>query len=273
MEKKYEKILIVGNGKSGTTALYFKIKKSLQGDVSGFFEPPCFEAIQKDAVQDRHAIAKILLPVEGSFFESIKNFFDKKIFIVRDPRDIMISSLLYKGAYELVWNRNAGQISECINLLRRKETDPSSLSLIDLLRHLHDTNDLKGYTDWIAHRVSFTIHLAADPSFFILKYEDLIADRIQPLENYLGFPLTQDTSVDKEYSRVVRTKKSGSWKDWFLEEDISFFKPLFAECLAKLDYDQDWTLNADRKILPEHSSEYFRKLVNERRRQEGMPLI
>ncbi len=273
MEKRYEKILIVGNGKSGTTALYFRIKKSLQGGVSGFFEPACFEIIEKDAAPGRHTIAKILLPVEGGFFENIKSFFDKKIFIVRDPRDIITSSLLYKGAYELTWNKNTAQISECINLLRKKESDPSSLSLIELLQQLHGNHDLKDYADWIAHRVSFTIHLADDPSFFIFKYEDLIGDRIDSLENYLGFPLTPDTSVDKEYSRVIRTKKSGSWKDWFLEEDISFFKPLFAECIAKLNYDQDWTPNSDRKILPEHSSEYFRKLINERRKQEGLPLI
>ncbi|MFI5294185.1 MAG: hypothetical protein ACHQ0Y_04080 [Thermodesulfovibrionales bacterium] len=273
MKKRHERILVAGNGKSGTTALYFRIKKSLPGEVSGFFEPACFEEIEKYAMPDRHIISKILLPVEGGFFERINSFFNKKILIVRDPRDIITSSLLYKGAYELVWKKTPEQISQCINLLKKKEADPSSLPVIKLLQHLHDDHDLKDYADWIAHRVSLTVQLADNPSFFIFKYEDLIAERLNSLENYLEFPLTSDTSIDEEYSRVVRTKKSGSWKDWFLEEDILFFKPLFAECIAKLDYDPDWTPNADRKILPQHSSEYFRKLVNERRTQEGLPLI
>lgn len=79
MEKKYERILVVGNGKSGTTALYFRIKKSLQGNVSESFEPGRFDDIGKHAVQDSHMIVKTLLPLEADFLERINFYFDKKI--------------------------------------------------------------------------------------------------------------------------------------------------------------------------------------------------
>ena len=273
MEKRRERILVVGNGKSGTTALYFRIKKSLPGDAAGFFEPVCFEEIEKSAPQLGHTIAKVLLPVEAGFLEQLGAFFNKKILIVRDPRDIIVSSLLYTGAYEVMWKRKPEQILECLDLLRTKETNPFSLPVIALLQRLLDKADLTGYADWISHRVSFTVRLSENPSFFLFKYEDLITDRLSSLEDYLGFPLTSDTDIDKEFSRVVRTKKSASWKDWFLEEDIEFFKPLFAESIRKFDYDQDWSLNAEWKILPAHSSEYFRRLVNERRSLEGLPQV
>lgn len=273
MEKRYERILIVGNGKSGTTALYFRIKKSLPGDVSGLFEPASFEVIEKNTIPDRHIVAKILLSSEAGFIDRLDPFFDKKILIIRDPRDIIISTLLYTGAYEIVWKRTPAQISECLNVLRMKEADPSSVPVIDLMKHLRDDYDPIGIAALIAYHASSTDRLADDPSFFVFKYEDLISGKLGPLESYLGFPLTSDTSIDGEYSRVVRTKTSGSWKDWFLEEDVSFFRPLFAESIRKFGYDQEWTLNANRRILPSHSSEYFKRLVNERRAREGLPQI
>ncbi len=270
---KPEKILIVGNGKSGTTALYFRIKKSLPGEVAGFFEPSCFEEIEKGPPQARLTIAKVLLPVEGGFLEQLSAFFDKKILIVRDPRDIIVSSLLYTGAYEVMWKKGAGEIRGCLDLLKAKESDPLSLPVTSLLQRLLDRPDLKGYADWISQRVSFTVRLSEDPSFFLFRYEELISDSLRPLENYLGFPLTTDTEIDKEFSRVVRTKKSASWRDWFLEEDMRFFRPLFQEFLERFGYDTEWTLHECRRIFPRHSSEYFRKVINERRSREGLSQI
>lgn len=270
MGKKYERILVVGNGKSGTTALYFRIKKSLQGNISESFEPGCFDDIEKHAVPDRHMIVKILLPLKADFLERSNNFFNKKILIIRDPRDIIISTLLYTGAYEICWKRTPEQIHECMDILRRKEADPSSISAIELLKHLRDENDYKGVAEFIAHHVSAAVRLAHDPSFFIFKYEDLIADKLSSLEEYLKFSLTSDTSVDRGYSRVVRSKTSGSWKDWFLEEDMVFFRPLFEKYIEEFDYDPDWTSNVERRILPRDSSEYFERIVNERRTLEGL---
>jgi len=273
MEKKYERILVVGNGKSGTTALYFRIKKSLQGNISESFEPGHFDDIEKHAMPDSHMIVKILLPLEAGFLEQLNIYFDKKILIIRDPRDIIISTLLYTGAYEICWKRTPEQIHECIDILRRKEADPSSISAIELLKHLRDENDYIGIAGFIAHHVSAAVRLAHDSSFFIFKYEDLIADKLSSLEEYLNFSLTSDTSVDRGYSRVVRSKTSGSWKDWFLEEDMVFFRPLFESYIEKFDYDPDWTSNVERRILPRDSSEYFERIVNERRTLEGLTRI
>ena len=47
--EKPKRIIVVGTGKSGTTALYFRIKNSLSKKHIGIFEPERFEDIQEQS--------------------------------------------------------------------------------------------------------------------------------------------------------------------------------------------------------------------------------
>ena len=84
------KILIAGAPKTGTTALFYRIKNSLDGGVREMFEPRGYVAEPGDGAC--HVLAKVLLdPLIDLDMESFSSF-EKKIGIVRDPRDRLISA-------------------------------------------------------------------------------------------------------------------------------------------------------------------------------------
>ncbi len=88
-------IVIVGLPKSGTTGLFYKIRNSLVGSVRAHFE--CHAAPDLNVGQDDHVLAKVLYRSDAGFLSSFEKF-AKKIAIVRDPRDRLVSSVLYSKA-------------------------------------------------------------------------------------------------------------------------------------------------------------------------------
>jgi len=121
-------ILIHGVGKTGTTALFYTIRKALSGTVVELFEPASLEFDAAPSAPHQHVLAKVLLR------ETIPVPYERfpwKIMTVRDPRDILISRLLY-----LVWHAAFRCDHGCMNaylaLLRAKERDPASIPLKDL---------------------------------------------------------------------------------------------------------------------------------------------
>ena len=104
-----------------------------------------------------------------------------------------------------------------------------------------------------------------NPGYFLLKYEDFVSERLEKLEQYLGFPLERKTKVDPQYHRVARTKRAGDWSNWFLAEDVEFFRPIFQGFMEEFGYEDDWSLNPERAISAEHASGYVRNLIAERR--------
>lgn len=81
------------------------------------------------------------------------------------------------------------------------------------------------------------------------------------MEAFLNFSLPADAVINKPHDRVVRIKKSGDWKNWFLEEDVSFFKPLFSGFMREFSYDDDWALPRKKIILPKHASGYVKRIL------------
>jgi hypothetical protein len=97
--------------------------------------------------------------------------------------------------------------------------------------------------------------------FFCYRYEDFVQNKTDELETFLGFPLVGEATVGKTLSHVARSKKSGDWQNWFTEEDIYFFKPLFHKFIHAFGYEDSWALPDRQVILPAHASEYIRKNV------------
>src|SRR5690606_15023024 len=85
------KIVIAGQGKSGTAALFHKIRAAVPDSTRLLFEPRAYEPEPDDG----HVLAKVLIDPPGYVDFSTFEPFDKKILIVRDPRDNLISRLLY----------------------------------------------------------------------------------------------------------------------------------------------------------------------------------
>ena len=90
------RIAIFGQYKTGTTGLYYKIKNSLPASVRTLFEPQRFTTHPDDAT--RPILAKVILGVSGApnpiDYDSFLHF-DRKVYLIRDPRDWTVSGLLF----------------------------------------------------------------------------------------------------------------------------------------------------------------------------------
>src|SRR5688500_13798519 len=125
------RILIAGQAKSGTTALYYALKQTLPRKYTCLFEPHSTTA----AAGDRHVLAKVLInpTLRPDAFET----FDRKILIVRDPRDNLVSRLLY-AVFDREFFADDGKVRVFVERLERKRRDPAGVPLRELLQVLGD---------------------------------------------------------------------------------------------------------------------------------------
>jgi len=252
------KVVIAGQAKSGTTALYHALRQSMPGTCTCLFEPHAYSA----APGEQPVLAKVLLN-ERLDLDSFAEF-GKKILLVRDPRDNLVSRLLY-APYDQAFVTDAAKLQRFIGHLERKQRDPAGVSLLALLETL---GGLAG-EDMLArfarrHRLGEAFDAAAR-GYFVYKYEDLVAGRYAGLEQYLGWPVRFDGEVEEAHRRVARSRRAGDWRDWFTQADVEHFRGLYHPYLLKYGYAPEWRLNPAPEILPEHATGYVLRLARERR--------
>ena len=109
--------------------------------------------------------------------------------------------------------------------------------------------------------VKFVNVLGSD--WFLFTFEDMVANKFDALNNYLGFEVQADATVPSASvkAKVIRKKSTGDWRHWFTEEDVELFKPAFMPYLELIGYDPaDWDPNPIPIIEPEYSSLYMKRL-------------
>jgi hypothetical protein len=266
------KIRILGQYKTGTTALFHLIRQALPADTALLFEPERFTPEPRD--RKRNILAKVMLDMPGPQapnvdYDSFAGF-DHTIYVLRDPRDWLISGTLFLVQQEQSLYGCDENLQAVYDLLRRKESRPGSISICHILerimRMLPGERSLKGLTEWITqqHRWLFAFEdsLAAYHSF---RYEDMIDGRLNGLQSYLGIPLSRRPDVPAHHEHVIRTRSYGNWRHWFTERDIRYFKPVFEAYMQRYGYDADWRL-ADHPAIPKaHCSAYVKRTVDKKR--------
>jgi len=257
-------VVLAGQSKSGTTAILYKVRNSIPGRVRILFEPTGYTP----GGRSRPVLAKVVLTpqVDMSGFEG----FGKKVFIVRDPRDNLISALLY-GSFVTNIATDPERYARFVGLLRKKESDPGSVSvreLIELIEALYPHFPLFEYWKRV-HKLALAFG-AAHPDYFRLRYEDFVDGQLAELEAYLGFALTGAAEVGRRWRRVVRTKGYGQWRAWLTEQDVPFLRPLMSDYLRAYGYADDWTLAERSVIPPEHGSLYVERILAEKRRKDRL---
>ena len=284
------KILIFGIAKSGTTALFYKIKNSLPSDTICLLEPRSFDAATMDAGKgirprfrwfgrrEPSVLAKIIpfqkwVPVDLSSFSS----FEKQVMIVRDPRDRLISYLLFSRVWRSSLCHQEREISTFLELLRRKEATPQSVTVrhitaaLDQLKIPGDSAGPAGYHHTFI-REPLDFH-AEHYRVFVYRYEDLIDGQFALLEKYLRLKLGAPAPANPALNLVARTRGYGGWRDWFTPEDVDFFRPVMQPFLDRYYPDADWELNAQPSITAEHASAFVERTVNRKRAVEGLPVL
>lgn len=255
------RILIVGLPKSGTTILTYRIAAALEGVLIDF-EP---QSAPSEEEPGTDVVTKILVGTETTDFEAYRHY-DRKIWICRDPRDFLVSQSLYRWhrerppeAIDEVW------FDRVINKMRAKESDPGSVSFLDL----EPANYFETFDAVAALRRS-----CVDDEWFIYRYEDMIDGRYEQLSRYLGFVPVVEATVAAGLERVVRRKGYGDWRDWFTADDVAFYAAGgLDEYMRAFDYDQtDWMLNDPQYIDPAHGSDYLTALFTDYERRQPPPV-
>jgi hypothetical protein len=267
------KILILGTGKSGTTALVYKLAgglpncKAFSGGRPGKYIGDYENAVYKHTYEES----------KGKSFELFrehlkKEHYDRKVWIARDPRDVAVSRMLYRWQKGIKGQKE--QYQAHLQLVLDKEKDPGTVSFAEICRYV-------GYNEWpraveeaieeerarYRNMSDFVNSLTDD--WFLFTYEDMIAKDYQALDTYLGFNVRDaaEVPVSTGKAKVVRKKATGDWRHWFTQEDIELYKPAYLPYMEVIGYDgDDWTLNADPVIEPEFSSGYMQQLAHKKKK-------
>lgn len=256
-------IFILATGKTGSTLVFYSLKESAEAaygnyahifeprtaaDVAAGFSPPC---IAKMLFERFHKCA------ETGFTE----LFHKRLSIIRDPRDTILSRLLYQ-AQDLFEEERAADVDRIVTLLRAKEADPSCIGVRDLYGRIADIMQFP-FSPEVAARASVSvINMEQAQDFFLVRYEDIVIGDWAGVERYVEFPV-QSSDVDRtRHKRVRRSATYGDWRRWFTPSDIDYFRPLLSASLQKAGYGDDWELERHPVIDPASGSDFVRKLYD-----------
>jgi hypothetical protein len=261
------KVFILGVGKSGTTALTYKVAGGLpncqafSGGRPGKYLGNYENAVYKHTYEER----------KGKSFEIYQKHleaesYDRYIWIARDPRDSAVSRMLYR------WHRGykgkKAQFQAHLDLVLKKEQDPRSIPFYEICRYTGHNSWPVSTEEVIAEernrceRMSeFVKNLGNE--WFVFKFEDMVANEYSALNTYLGFEVQAETEVPVSTgkAKVIRKKASGDWRHWFTPEDVDLYKPAYLPYLEAIGYDRDdWELSPNPLIEPEYSSVYMQNL-------------
>ncbi len=230
------------------------------------FEPRLLEADDLDP--DSLVVKKLLLnwrQKEVAFLP----MFDKRLLITRDPRDRLISHLLY-DAYNQAPRLSVGQRDRWLEALQTKVEMPRILSVSDLMNlwwRITRVDLLSNYVRALDRGITFQNRNAEH--FHVVRYEAYVDGNFDALNAYLGLDLAPGVVRGSE-ARVSRSKTSGAWRDWFTQSDVALFRPMTHRWLTKTGGDEkDWAINTPDALEPGTSVEYVRSLFEKFPPQES----
>ena len=254
------RVLIAGEGKSGTTALLRSVSAALGSPVE-LFEPVSMEAHHLEP--ESLVVKKLLLNWKRPEADLL-DVFDKRVWIVRDPRDRLISHLLY-DAYNQAPNLNAKKRQRWVEAVRQKAEDPAGVPMLHLT---HAWWQISG-VDLLSHYVraidrARRFGRRPGETFFVIKYEDYVDQNFAALEEYLGLSLATGVVRTNE-KRVARSGSHSDWRRWFTDADLAVFQPLSANWLRTHGYDhRDWQLDPVDQLDAATTHEYVTGLFAQR---------
>lgn len=257
-----KQVLIVGLAKSGTSILTYQVAEAIDKNCKIYFEPNGAKGLSDidlhlKVSQTKQVVTKCLFPWHDkeNKLKEISSLYDKNIWIIRDPRDNMISNFLYS------WNKASGhpieKFENALGKTKSKEESPNAMPFYELYSTLADP---KRFVSSLYGAIQAQFKKLED-NFYILKYEDLMDGKTEGLNEYLGFEINRAVQVPEKLNRVVRSKKYGNWRSWFTEEDVKFFRPLLEPYLEYFQYNSnDWELENVESLPSEKGSEYMENL-------------
>jgi len=261
------RVFILGIGKSGTTALLYKVAGGLpncqafSGGKPGKYLGNYENAVYKHTYEERKGKSFKLYREHLS-----KENYDRIIWMARDPRDAAVSRMLYR------WHRGyfgkRKQYEAHLNLVLKKEQDPMSVPFYEICRYTgHDgwprTKEEVLEEERVRYQQMREFVTGLGNEWFMYRYEDMVDKKVDALNEYLGFETNADAEVPSGIGKdkVVRKKAYGDWRHWYTEDDVALFKSAYVSYMDAVGYDcNDWNLSPKPIIEPEFSSRYMQSL-------------
>lgn len=258
-----KKISIIGIAKSGTSALYSSIKTALPAPRRILFEPNnAAELAYVTAGGDENAMTKIMFgALERHKYDPA--LYTHRVAIVRDPRDMIISSTLFRFNRLKLLN-NKVLFARLLKLFEQKETDPQSVSVHDILEAAEAGEALAMKENFAELLSNYSNYLDREDQH-VLSFDQMIAGDFDALNAYLGLMLVAPPPLQGWVSKISRKGESGDWKNWFTPADVAFFRDAMDPFITKYGFDPEWTLEAEPEIEPQHCSQYIRRLSEARK--------
>jgi hypothetical protein len=271
------RVLVFGQGKSGTTVLAKTIQNSLP-DADLLMEPKTEAALASSAAQN--LVVKILY---GQWVQNLPGLtriarnksglpLDRIVKLIRDPRDQAISFLLY-NFYEIARDVEVSerQLEELVHLIQIKERSPASISFGALCSEI---NRVMGWDRFTSRWLLVESGLVANHTYleylrslcdcgYLMRYENFIRGDTQGLESYLGFELSSRRDVG-EFARTRRSASCDNWQAFFTSEDVVALRSALEPVLDSMGYN-DWELRPAKCLDRAHFSEYVTRLIREAR--------
>jgi hypothetical protein len=276
------KILILGLAKSGTTALAYKIHEALGANARLHFEPGKGSGAEDRTLHERITSEDTSLVVKNLVFPTTETrwpdifgnaaLYDRVIWIVRDPRDIIISNFFYH--WFQAGRSTPDKFQAALSRTRTKEEKPQGSAFVDLIAGTM-TENLEQLRAWQTSWYDILEKAAAgiNERMFVLKYEDFVDGRLDGLAAYLGLDMSGTVEVAEEHRRVARTRGYGNWRRWFTEKDVEFFRPILSGFLDTMGYDAaDWNLTPVERLPAEEGSKYMERLHQNAKKRRGRSL-
>lgn len=260
------RVLVLGVGKSGTTALLHKLAASIPDCRTYAGGRPGKHRTQHPNAVFKHTLNEKKGRSGEVFRRHLESaHYDKKIWIARDPRDRAVSALLYRWYAGL--NKDRRQYLECLALVQEKEREPRCLPFHRLYCFSGEGARPDTLEQMVTSETAFQRRLerfvrGLGNDWFLFRYEDMVEQRFDALNAYLGRQVQGEAEVPPSEQRIVRRKSHGDWRHWFTEEDCSVFRPIFAPYMDLVGYDSsDWSLSPEPYLDPRFGSQYMQKLA------------
>lgn len=264
-------IIVVGQQKTGTTGVYSLIKSALApiaGEYFFSFEPSRQEPL--DRVRRNDPTLSILTKI---MYKNVSSFtmtsFDKRVMTVRDPRDTIISTLLFKPMIRKVVDQvPLTEHERFIAALEQKERDPRGVSVVELMELAADVGYRRHHPRRNARELVEMSNFARAEHFHVVRYEDFVDGDVNQLADYLELPLDPGAAQTANWlAHISRSRAHGAWRHWFTEGDVDYYRPLLSRCMARMGYADDWELAASPRIPADSSSDYVRRALHKRRQE------
>ncbi len=257
------KVSIIGVAKSGTSALYSSVKAALPVPRRLLFEPTnAAELAYVTASDTENGLTKLMFgAAKRQDYDPAQ--FTHNIAIVRDPRDTVVSSTLFRFNRLKLLN-NAELFDTLVAMFERKEADPKSVSMLEILEAA-GAGEAEKLKDGFADLLGTYSDYLDEGHHHVLTFDQMIEGDFDKLNAYLGLTLVPPPPLGGWVSKISRKGESGDWKNWFTEEDVAYFRDAMDPFIQKYGFDVEWSLNDMPTIEPAHCSEYIRRLSEARK--------